>query len=93
MFSLVLRDKGSSSVYKMTWLHSPAFGQVVDRGQPSREMVGLFIRRCHRHSKSKVFSYSRHGWNGGKRLVDWPLRTRANGWVQVPRPVVDIIAA
>lgn len=73
-------------------LYIPALSQVVNRRQPSRQMIRRLIccRCC--DTKANVLRRSCHGWNDSQRLVDWPLRTGHNRWFEVSRALVDVVA-
>lgn len=67
-------------------------GEMVDGGQPARQMVRRLICCCDRHAKAEILRGRSHGRDDGERLIDGPLSTRDDGRVQVARAFVDIIA-
>ena len=71
--------------------YSPSLCEVVNRGQPPSQVVGLLVRSGYRHAKSNALGGGSHGRNNYQRLIHRPLRARDDSGFE--GFFVDIVSA
>ena len=82
-----------SEVSESAGIDLPTSRQMIKCTHSSGQMVRLFVARRDCYTESQAFRRRCHGWNDRAGLVYRPLGARLDGMSQVPRSVVDIVAA